>query len=148
MRHSITENTVRVVKPALPKSAHETRKLLIGKWFGEVKTDDGNKRPLLLDRLPDGTYKIIFRTYKNDSSFKDECEVGLWGFSGSIFFSMMRGWIDDEKFIPADPTDPYYYDAYEILMLTERQFEYRHIPTNKTLRLNRVSDDYRLSEGK
>ena len=142
------QNTVPGVKPPLPTSAYETRKLLIGKWLGEAKTDEGNRRQSLLDRLPNGTYKIFFRTYKSDASFEDQCEVGLWGFSGSVFFSIMRGWIVNEKFIPADPTDPAYYDAYEILKLTEQEFEYRHIPTNYIFRAKRVLGDYTLPEGK
>lgn len=38
----------------------EAREILLGKWYGEKRHDDGTFQKWLVNRLPDGTYLIEF----------------------------------------------------------------------------------------
>jgi hypothetical protein len=120
---------------------------MIGKWFGEATTDDDQIKKWITERRPDGSLRIHFRTYKKTGGYKEQIEVGLWGVSGPIYFTIINEAIADDKVITIDPTDAYFYDAYEIIKLTEQEFEYKAVTFSDIYKVKRVPDDFRLPEG-
>ncbi len=131
-----------IVKPDITLSAAQQRNALLGKWVGEKKSDKGELQKWLVERYVDGTYKIVFRIYKNETNYKQQTEVGQWGVSGPIYFSILRGWIKEGNYIPANPEDPYHYDAYRIISLKENSFEYETIEPNIRFKVNKVPSDF------
>ena len=133
-----------LVKPDLTASAIEKRNLMIGKWLGEMKDEKGNLQKWLTTRFPDGTYKIQFRTPNEENNYKEQVEVGLWGISGPIYFTIMKGWITESQFVPSDPKNPTYYDAYEIIEISQNKFKYHSYDADITFNVKKVNDDYEL----
>jgi hypothetical protein len=114
---------------------------MIGRWYGEAKLEGGGDRMWLAERFPDGSFQIdfVFRTPHGD---ENQTEVGLWGISAGVYFTITKGWIEQGVLQPASPEDASFYDAYEILELTERTFRYRHFGTGRSYHLRKVSPDF------
>jgi hypothetical protein len=117
---------------------------MIGKWFGISALDEGRLRRYITEHHADGTFKIHFRTYKSDKTYEDQIEIGLWGVSGNIHFTITRGWLVNGEVVPADPTDASLYDAYEIIRLTEDELEYKAVYAEAVFRVRRVPDSFEL----
>lgn len=116
--------SIDVFKSQLPVSAKERREAMIGKWLGEATTKEGGVRRWLVQRASDGTHRITFRTRIPGKDWNEQTEVGYWGIAGSTYFTIMKGWMDGQRFLPADASNPYFYDAYKVVRLTELEFEY------------------------
>lgn len=127
------------VKPDDPASAILQRNMMLGHWYGESRTKDGGRRLEIAEHRRDGTMTIRFRVIDAKGKVEEQTEVALWGISGPVYFTITRGWLDGTRFHAADPTQAYYYDAYEILELTRRTFRYRHVTTGSEYRLDRVA---------
>jgi len=133
------------VKPPLKSSNQENWQLMIGKWYGKQPTKDGRIRQELINRNANGTYIIQFLTANKDGSTKLQVEVGHWGISGSVYFSIFRGWLDAEgQLSPANPSNPYSYDAYHVIELTEKKFRYKHASTGSEYTIVKVTSDFEL----
>ncbi|MBT8136073.1 MAG: hypothetical protein KJO54_03560 [Gammaproteobacteria bacterium] len=132
------------VKAWSADSQHD-RNLMVGKWLGEVRTEDDKLRITLSERSENGTYRITFRTYEG-SQYDESIEVGLWGISGPVYFTIMRGWMTGGEFRPADTTQAYYYDAYRIISLDETSFEYESVETANRFSVRRVGNDFEFSD--
>ena len=100
------------------------RQILIDRWEGEIFTKDGDKRSWVMERFPDGTYRVSFRVVSPGNKEIQQVEVGLWGISGGVYFTLTRGVLENDQVVPADTTDPTLYDAYRIISLTDQTFEY------------------------
>jgi len=133
-----------IVKPDMLASAIEKRSLMIGKWLGEMKNEKGDLQQWLTTRFPDGTYKIQFRVPDRGSIYKEQIEAGLWGISGPIYFTIMKGWIKDNNFIPSNPNDPSYYDAYKIIEINKKILKYKSFESDITFEVKKVDDDFEL----
>ncbi len=120
----------RSVEPVKPNSANheiQLRKNLTGKWYGEQPTKSGAVK-WVNNRLNDGTYVIKSIIENYDGSVKKNIEFGNWGISGSIYFTIFRGKIKNQKAIfYADPSDVYNYDAYKIISVDNLTMHYRHV---------------------
>lgn len=125
--------------------AQHDRNLMVGKWLGEIRTEDGKLRVTLSERSENGTYRITFRNY-DGSRYDESIEVGLWGISGPVYFTIMRGWMTGGEFKPADTTQAYFYDAYSIISLDERSFEYESVETTTRYSVRRVGNDFEFSD--
>ncbi len=136
-------HTKSIIKSDLPLSAEQKRNTLIGKWFGKIESEKGEIQRWLVERSKDGTYRIWFRVYENGKEVKSQTEVGHWGVAGPIYFSIMRGWIKDDQFIPSDPEKPYFYDAYKIVNLTDRSFIYYNFDEKLEFEVRKVGDNFR-----
>ncbi len=143
---SATGQPVDPVKPDDPQSAIQLRNMMLGRWFGDSPTKDGGRRMHIVERRPDGTMKVTFRLIDGKGNVNEQSEIALWGVSGPVYFSITRGWLDGPDFHPADPTQSIYYDAYEILELTDRTFRYRHFTTGSEYRIDRVAPDFEFPE--
>ena len=121
-------------------------KQMTGKWYSSQKTKTGGKKEFISERYGDGTYKDQFRIHSVDGGFQDSIEVGHWGISGHIYFVSFRGWIEGNMIEHSDPTDPYNYDAYEIININKDSFEYQTIVSKDRFKVHRVSNDFNFSE--
>lgn len=118
--------------------------LMTGKWYGNQPTKSGGRREHITDRYADGTYKITYRIYENTGALKEGAEVGYWGVSGPIYFSIFKGWLKDGKVTPALSSNPYNYDAYQIIILNDKEFKYKHLSSGNVYTLIRVDSEYQL----
>lgn len=134
------------IKPDVPRSAVQLRNMMLGHWFGDSPTKDGGRRMQIVERRRDGTMTIRFRVIDPAGEVHEQTQVEFWGISGPIYFTIMRGWLKGMRFDPADPTQPYYYDAYEIIELTDKTFRYRHVTTGNKFRIDRVAPDFDFPE--
>ena len=132
-------------KPGLSKSQEEQWLLLVGKWYGEQPAKDGGTRQSVVERFSDGTYKVDFRTIKKEETIERASEVGQWGVSGPVYFTSFRGWVRGNGIVPSDPSDPYNYDAYRIIQLNDKNFEYEDYPTGTHFVVRRVASDFQFN---
>lgn len=140
------EVPVHDTKPAHDGTATEqNREWLIGRWLGQATLDDGSERLWLVERAPDGKFKITFRTY-SELGFDEKVEVGLWGVEEDIYFTITTGWLYGEDFFPADMTDHVYYDVYEIVHIDGTSLEYLSKGTVARYKLTKVDNSYRLPD--
>ena len=119
---------------------------MVGKWYGEQPAKEGGKRQWIVERKRDGTYKINFRVYRETGELSESAEVGQWAVSGPVYLSMFRGRVRGNNIVPVDPSDPYNYDAYEILELNDEIFKYRHYELGATFTLKKVAEDFEFPE--
>ena len=118
---------------------------IAGRWFSDQSLQDGGRRLALCDRFADGTFDVTFRMVLPDGVVKESTEVGEWGTSGPVYFTITKGWLEHGKFIPATG-DAYFYDAYEILQLGTAAFVYRHYEMGDTYRHRRVGPEFKMPE--
>ena len=128
------------------QSQEEQRRLLVGTWYGEYALADGGTRSQITRRALDGTYRVQFRTREASGRTWDQTEVGFWGVSGSVYFTITRGLIQGQSFIEADPTDADLNDAYYILELNDETFRYRTIASGNEYQLERVDDTFQFPD--
>lgn len=140
-RRSETE-TFPVYKPR--PSLVETRRhhMLVGKWAGETQLRNGGRRQVLVERTVDGTFTVTFKTQWGTDHPVLEQQVGQWGISGPVYFTITTGWLDGDHIDPTDLGQPYYYDAYRIVELSDQRFEFESFATETTYLLWRVPDDF------
>jgi hypothetical protein len=136
---------VDAIKPDAPQSAEQRRNLLVGLWFGDSVTKSGGRKMHIVERYADGTMRIRFRVIEAEETI-EQGEVAFWGISGPVYFSITKGWIEDGKIIPADPTQSYFYDAYEIINLTKEKFRYRHFSTGNEYEITKVDSSFEFPE--
>lgn len=118
---------------------------LVGYWFADERTTDGGRRLTLTERRVDGSFKSQFRLVKPGGEVEEITEVGEWGTSGPVYFTITKGWLHGEEVVAAGP-DPYFRDAYEILTLAPDAFDYRHYIDGDVYRSRRVTQDFRLPD--
>jgi len=80
-------------KPELSLSQQDKWNLMVGKWYGSQPTTDGGVKKQITQRSSLGDYKHTFRIYDVDGNYEEHIEVGEWGVSGQIYFSIFKGWI-------------------------------------------------------
>lgn len=137
-----TSNQSHYYKDPLDNDQTQRWQLLIGHWYGDQTTQEGDRRQWLITRHPDGTYIIKFRGTMANGQIEESTEVGEWGAAGTIYFTIFKGWLREGKLAPADPSDPYNYDAYQIISLDEERFEYTSVTTNTRFSVRRVTADF------
>lgn len=128
--------------PELNEQQLSKWKTLIGKWYGKQPIKGGGVHEWLVDRKSDGTYEIHFRHHKGNGSIESKVEIGQWGTSGNVYFTIYRASVLNGHVYPTSTSDPYHYDAYHILSLTENEFEYQHARTGGRFKVRKVSADY------
>ena len=139
----VSESGVDAMKPP-DASQQEQRAMLVGSWYGESVTKSGGSRAHLMRRAADGTFKVTFRVVDSNGKITEQTEVGVWGASGSVYFTITRGWIRGDRLVSASPDDANLNDAYEILELTHDRFRYRNFQTRNEFTVKRVPDTFEL----
>lgn len=125
-------------------SAQYRRDQLVGTWFGEALLRDGGRRQQLTRHEADGSFRIHFRVENALGEVTDITTTGLWGLSGPTYFTLTRGWLTEAGLQPADPTQAYLADAYQVLELTGRRLRYRSYESGNEYTLERVPDGFVL----
>ena len=139
----VTDSAVDAMKPP-DTSQQEQRAMLVGSWYGESVTKDGGSRAHLMRRAADGTFQVTFRVVDAAGKLTEQTEVGVWGASGPVYFTITRGWLRNGRLKPASPDDASLNDAYQILELTQDRFRYRSFQTRSEYTVNRVADTFEL----
>lgn len=138
--------TITSTKPSVSFSQEEAWRMMVGKWYGSQPTKNGGKKQEITEKQPDGTFKITFKITDPEKGIKESIEVGQWGLSGPIYFSIFRGWVKGEHYSPSNPSDPYNYDAYHIINLSNEVFEYEHVTTGNHYVIKKVPNDFEFPE--
>lgn len=136
-----TAQPVHVFKPD-SEAAHVRRDVMVGRWFGESTTKEGGTIQHIVERREDGTYQIWFRVREASGRVWEQSEIGLWGVSGSIYFTMTRGWVGKNEIRPADTTDATFYDAYEILSSSGEEVRYKSVELGDEYLVRRVPESF------
>ncbi len=126
--------------------AKAPREVFIGRWYGEDKKGEAVTKRWVVDAFPDGVFRITFRFYEDDGSYREQVEVGEWGISGPVYFLSTKGWVDDGMFLKADTSNEQLYDAYKILKLEQQVFEYEHFVNGNRYQVRRVDTGFELPE--
>ncbi len=116
--------------------------MVVGRWFNEAPTKDGGKRFSISERNPDGTFVVRFRVIEASGKVWEQTELGFWGVDGPIYFTITRGFLDNGKVVATNPMDPTFYDAYEILELTESTMRYRSVGNADEFTTRRVPQSF------
>jgi len=126
--------------------AKSPREIFVGRWYGETAKTDGSAKRWIVDAFPDGVFRITFRFYEEDGSYREQIEVGEWGISGPVYFLSTKGWVDDGMFLKADTRNGELYDAYKILKLDTAVFEYEHYVNGNRYQIRKVDTGFALPE--
>lgn len=126
--------------------AKSPREVFVGRWYGEDKDGEAVTKRWLVDAFPDGVFRITFRFYEDDGSYREQIEVGEWAISGPVYFLSTKGWVDDGTFLKADTNNEQLYDAYKILKLERQVFEYEHFVNGNRYEVRRVDTGFTLPE--
>jgi len=135
-------NSVDESKPPLSLTQQSKWTQLVGRWFGSEMTKAGGRVMWIVERNNDGKYKIHFRIINASGNQTDKIEVGEWGVSGSVYFTIYKGDLVGDKMVPVDPTDPYNRDAYKILKLTNDSFEYESFDSSNKYSVGKVKPEF------
>jgi hypothetical protein len=142
-----TQNTLSsAFAPQLSEERKNNWKLMVGTWYGSQKTQDGETYSWIVQHKANGTYKHDAQIIDVNGNIKKQVEVGEWGIVKNIYFSVFKGWLEDGKFIPSDPTDPSIRDAYEVLELTDDKITYKNLINNDIYTVRKVSDNADFSK--
>ena len=126
-----------------PQPSHkEVRRhaMMIGHWVGESPVGAGGQRRVLLQRSADGTFEVTFETCRGEHPVLVEKQVGQWGLSGPVYFTITTGWVDGDRIDPTEPGEPYFYDAYRVINLQHDLFEYESFSDGRRYVMRRVAD--------
>ncbi|NIA69526.1 hypothetical protein HBA54_13070 [Pelagibius litoralis] len=122
------------------------REVLVGRWYGEQQRAGGTMKRWVVEAFPDGVFRITFRFYEADGNYSDQIEVGEWAISGPVYFLSTKGWIEGETFLKADTSSADLYDAYRIIKLGPKLFEYEHFVNGSRYQVRRVNASFTLPE--
>lgn len=122
----------------------ERRNLLLGTWFGETPPTEGGRIQWIVNWRKDGTYNIQFRIFAPDGRTRKHMETGIWGVSGPVYFSATQGWRQGDQMVGTDTAKARFYDAYEILTLKPKLFEYRHYVTGTSYKVRKVRSGFQF----
>ena len=119
---------------------------MIGRWYGESKTSDGRTLRWITERENNGTYRTeyLLGRSQDETNEEESVELGQWGLSGSIFFTIQRAWSKDGETQRADPGNVYSYDAYELISINDRTIEYLSAGSGKRFMVRRVTPNFKL----
>jgi hypothetical protein len=138
--------SVTSLKPPVLRDQKESWNMMVGRWYLSQPTKEGGRKEAIMEHRQNGTYQVTFRVTQPDNNVELGTEVGLWGVSGNIYFSIFRGWVKDASVMQADLSDPYNYDAYRIIALNEKTFEYEHATTGNSYKSIKVGADFKFPE--
>lgn len=117
---------------------------LKGKWYGKQKRLDGQVREWLTEHKDDGTFTTTFIDHDLDGEKKTTIEYGEWGASGYIYFTILKGFIEDGEKKPIEDPEYWTRDAYYILNLNLDEFSYRDLEKQARFRAIRQTHDFEL----
>lgn len=133
------QNSITEFKPQISQDRKEVRRGFVGKWQSRQPTKSGGMRLTLIERRSDSRYVAEFSLFDEDNNLiKYQKEFGNWGVAGGIYFTMFKGWIEDDNLKEADPNNPYYYDAYKIIQLEKDTLEFESLSSGNVFTYTRL----------
>lgn len=133
-------------KAALSEDQNSNWQLMVGSWYGNQPVRSGGFREHIVTRRTDGTYLIRARHVTENGVELMQTEVGQWGIVGPIYFSIFRGWLEGTELKASDPSDPYNYDAYEVIYLSHDKFRYRSFSSGTLFEVSKVPANFDFPE--
>ncbi|MDH5484427.1 MAG: hypothetical protein OEY43_04245 [Gammaproteobacteria bacterium] len=131
-----------VVMPEEGMSKQDIWQRLTGHWYGSLVNANGSQEKWIIERYPQGSYKVTSRIYQQGSTeFEERIGVGHWGISGPVYFTMFRGWIEDEMITPVNSKDADNYNAHKIDSLDGEMFSYHHYVAGAVHTERRVAEN-------
>jgi hypothetical protein len=116
-----------------------SRRMLIGTWAGRTTDIHGVQHVARQTRWPNGTYVDHFIAISPTGTVSfDQDECGRWGISGDIYFTITLSIRQGEVWQPVPADDPDFYDAYQVLRLTDQTFETRDVVNGSVDHVTRV----------
>ncbi len=128
------------------ETALSQRDVLVGRWYGEQERAGGKMKRWMVEAFPDGIFRITFRFYEPEGGYREQVEVGEWAISGPVYFLSTKGWIEGGTFLKADSASPELYDAYRIISLEPKLFEYEHFVSGSRYTVRRVNSSFALPD--
>lgn len=120
--------------------ARERRQMLFGWWIQSAPENRARRRMEVTLRCPDGIYFSDLRVLgARGDIIEEQQEVGDWGISGPVYFSIVRGGYRDGKRFTANTTQRRYYHAYQIRKLSYTSLQTRNYETGQTVSSQRAT---------
>ncbi len=141
-----SSNYVTTEKTPLSEDQKILWKLMVGTWYGNQPVKSGGYREHIMTRRLDGTYLVRTRHVTKDGIRPLQTEVGHWGIVGPVYFSIFRGWAEDGNVYPSNPSDPYNYDAYNVITLNSDIFRYRSYSSGTIFEVTKVPKDFEFPD--
>ncbi len=130
----------------LPTTREAKWPLLVGRWFGSTSTKEGGKYMWIGDKRNDGSDTIQFRLIDPSGKKDDKTEVGEWGVSGDVYFTIYKADVVGDREVPADATDPTNRDAYKMITLTDELFVYENLDNGVRFEAKKVPPTFTFPE--
>ena len=108
-----------------------------GRWFGALKSQNGDRHCWLSDRRSNGTYRTDFLT-EDAGMFERYTESGRWAQSPTAFLTL----VEARNGSAIQPRRL----EYAIVELTPQTLVYRHIESGMRFTTSRVAEDFHLPE--
>jgi hypothetical protein len=119
-----------------------SRERLLGQWYRLETNEQGQQLSEFAIFSPDGHFEFTFSTLNLTGEVEHQViELGDWGLVGDIHFTLTKNEMIDDIVYPAELENEDNYHAYQVLQLTNKIFEYRHIITNEVFIMRRVVDN-------
>ena len=122
----------------------DARAELVGRWYGEKAQDDQSIKKWVVTRQDDGTYELKYKIIAKDGTMEIGVEFGIWGVRLPIYFTAMRGYLENGEMVDADTTDASLYDAYKITMVDKNSFTYHSYTSGNQFTVKKVDNDFEL----
>lgn len=126
-------------KTEVSEDNKEVRKGFIGRWRSEQPNSKGGTNITTVHRSQDGRYLVEYTILNEQAEVKNQQEeFGFWGVAGGVYFTLFKGWIENDEFYPADPTNAYHYDAYQILAVEPQTITYKNLASGNKFQYLKV----------
>ena len=126
-------------KSALSEDKKVLREGFVGRWRSEQPNDKGGTNITTVHRSQDGRYLVEYTILDHQAQIKNhQEEFGFWGVAGGVYFTLFKGWVENDEFYPADPTNAYHYDAYQILAVEPEAITYKNLASGNKFRYLKV----------
>ncbi len=115
---TINNTSKKAGQPAIARS------YLVGTWYNERQLSNGVTEEKTLENFDDGTYRITLKSTYKGGYTANNLELGQWGLSGDIYFTIARGTVEGCSIVSTDRQAPDTYNAYTIDELSEARLAY------------------------
>jgi len=132
---------VSTFKASTPSSVRLRREQLVGSWYGDQPTKEGGRKQWIMRRRDDGTFRIAFRFTDASGAVSQQTEVGEWGVNANLLITQTKGWLHGTV-VDEAPTDSYFWDVYELLVVEPDHLQYRTVESGNEYRVRKVAEGF------
>lgn len=139
-------DSIAYFKPELAGKEQSNYDLILGKWYGENKVENGETREFIEERNDDGTYAVEFHTIDKTGKVSIQKEFGEWGISGKVIFTFVKSIQNHYDEQATEMGDPMFQDAYIILNLSPTVCTYKHVVSGEKFTVRKVDSQFTFSK--